>query len=588
MGSIQAPPTVELATYLFTRLQQLGVGSIHGVPGDFNLTLLDFIERQGLHWVGNCNELNAGYASDGYARIKGLGAVITTFGVGELSVINAIAGAYAELVPVVHIVGVPSRDLQDSRARVHHTFNDGEFGRFALMQAHVTIAQTNLIDPRTCPDQIDSVLQQCLLHSRPVYIQVPVDMVSASVDGTGLRTPLTLPQSPASKDEDAGLEFVLERMYASERPMILVDGESRAYGIVNELHRLMKVTQWPTWTTIFGKGLIDESLSNNCGCWKGDFASQAQKDSVYSRDLILCFGPHFSLTNTYGFSTVPDLAKSILIKETEIDGLGGMFRDVPAQRFLSKLIDKIDKSRLKKVDDCPTPLPGLIDFPKEGMQQLVSQDKFWYTLSNLFRPGDIILADTGTAGYGSHDFRLPPGSTLFKPVTWLSIGYMLPAAQGAGLAQRELHERGKWHIDNQERPPRTILIIGDGSFQMTAQELSVIIREKLNVLVMLINNDGYTIERCIHGLKENYNGIAFWRYLKAPSLFGASEATDGEYPTRTSTIKTWEDLQNLCEDKTLEKQNAFQMVEVFMGKEDAPPYLLSLLDAQLKRVVAKE
>ena len=106
--------TVPLAEYLFTRLRQLGVESIHGVPGDYNLALLDYVVPQGLDWVGNCNELNAGYAADAYSKIKGLGAIITTFGVGELSAANAIAGAYCELAPVVHIVGTPARHLQES------------------------------------------------------------------------------------------------------------------------------------------------------------------------------------------------------------------------------------------------------------------------------------------------------------------------------------------------------------------------------------------------------------------------------------------------------------------------------------------
>ena len=175
-------PTIKLAEYLLIRLKQLGVDSIHGVPGDYNLAFLDYIEPQGIHWVGNCNELNAGYASDAYARIKGLGALITTFGVGELSASNAIAGAYAELAPVVHIVGTPSRHLQQNRALVHHTLNDGDFRRFAQMASHITIAQASLSDPCTCPQLIDSTIQQCLVHSRPVYIELPADMVATQVD----------------------------------------------------------------------------------------------------------------------------------------------------------------------------------------------------------------------------------------------------------------------------------------------------------------------------------------------------------------------------------------------------------------------
>ena len=108
-----------------------------------------------------------------------------------------------------------------------------------------------------------------------------------------------------------------------------------------------------------------------------------------------------------------------------------------------------------------------------------------------------------------------------QATTWLSIGYMLPATQGAALAQHQLDTAGKWHKGNAQQSPRTVLLIGDGSFQMTAQELSTIIKLKLNLLLILINNDGYTIERCLHGWNQDYNNIAFWRYLEAPSFFGA-------------------------------------------------------------------
>ena len=110
---------IPLAKYLFTRLHQCGIRSVHGVPGDFTLKALDHLKASKLQWIGNCNELNAGYAADGYARMRGASALFTTYGVGELSAINAVAGSYAEYVPVIHIVGTPQRHLQNSGAIVH-------------------------------------------------------------------------------------------------------------------------------------------------------------------------------------------------------------------------------------------------------------------------------------------------------------------------------------------------------------------------------------------------------------------------------------------------------------------------------------
>ncbi len=572
---INMSSTIKLAEYLFQRLHQLEVGCIYGVPGDYNLTLLDYVEPSGLQWIGTCNELNAGYATDAYSRLKGLGAMITTFGVGELSAINAIAGAYTELAPVVHIVGTPARHVQDARALVHHTFNDGEYGRFAKMHAHVTVAQANLLDPRTAPDQIDAIIQQCLIHSRPVYIQVPVDMVATHVSADNLKTKIELPHPLRSKDEAAALTAVLDRIYACERPMILVDGESRAYGILEQVHKLIETSYWPTFTTIFGKSLVNETWPNVHGVWKGSGATKEDQDFVKSRDLILCFGPHFSTTNSYHSSAIPNSQITILFSSTSVKTCDQTYRDLPAKHFLSALLEKLEPSNLRKFEAYSQ---SSATTPKLASAEIITQDHFYRTLSPFFRSGDVILAETGTAGYGSHDFQLPPQTHLFKPITWLSIGYMLPAALGAAIAQRERPPLGTSNEKATEYPPRTILLIGDGSFQVTVQELATIIREKLNVVIFLINNKGYTIERCLHGWDQRYNDIATFRYLQAPTFMGADE--QGEYQAHTFTAKTWGDLERVMGEKVMTEGKGLRMIEVFTGWEDAPPFLAALLQQQ--------
>ena len=581
--------TVPLAEYLFTRLQQLGVESIHGVPGDYNLPLLDYVEPQGLRWVGNCNELNAGYAADAYSRVKGLGAIITTFGVGELSAANAIAGAYCELAPVVHIVGTPARHLQEARALIHHTFNDGNYGQFAEMARHITVAQASLSDPRTCPQLIDEAIQQCLVHSRPVYIQVPVDMVSLAVDAGPLKTKIELPAQVPSKDEEAAVALVLDRMYTSKQPMILVDGEVRGYGILDELHKLIEITEWPTWITIFGKSCVDEPLPNFHGIWQGDWANAEDSKYIKSSDLVLCFGPHFSNTNSYSYTAVPNSAATIFFTSTTVKtGDRAAFRDLPARMFLKALLKRLESSKIPKPTAVPATMNGPLASPSLQSEDAITQEHFYKTFNPVLRPGDVILGETGTAGHGVREFKLPPGTHLFKPSTWLSIGYMLPAAQGAALAQRELSTAGKWQKGQQ--PPRTVLLMGDGSFQMTAQELSTIIKLKLNLLLVLINNDGYTIERCLHGYDQRYNDIAYWDYLKAPALFGAREEQKSGYAAVTSKVRTWGELKKELDAIDAEGRKGepmLRMMEVVMDSEDAPASLSRLLQNQ-KDAAAKK
>jgi pyruvate decarboxylase len=586
--------TVKLADYLLTRLHQLGVRSIHGVPGDYNLTLLDHVEPAGIHWVGNSNELGAGYAADGYARIKGIGALITTFGVGELSAINAIAGAYCERAPVVHVVGTPGRPTQEARLKVHHTFGDGEYGRFAQMYAHVTVAQASLWDAQSAPEQIDAVLKQCVLQSRPVYIQVPVDLVDAPVDAGRLTSePLSLGtvSTAATPSQDLALSVTLEKIKSAKQPMILVDGETRALRITEDVQGIVQTTKWPTFVTNFSKGLVDETAPNVHGVYRGSYDPKA-KAFVDSCDLVLCFGPHFTTTNSAQSSGIPPKTATISFTDNEIHIGEQIYRDVPVNSAVFRLRKELSVLDL-------TPPSNLPDFRSEdnnttislaslSSDQTITQNKMWRVFSDFLRPGDIVMGETGTASYGIQELRLASDSRAFAAVTWLSIGYMLPAAQGAALAQRELIASGGTGGTSMSNSSqfshggRTILFIGDGSFQMTVQELGTIIREDLEVIVFLLNNDGYTIERAIHGLHQKYNDVAPWRYLQAPEFLGANA------PVFTARVKTWGDLQGVFAAEALTSGKGLRMVEIMLDREDVlEGPLLDLLEQEKKAVAAQ-
>ncbi|PYH90957.1 hypothetical protein BO71DRAFT_433316, partial [Aspergillus ellipticus CBS 707.79] len=330
--------SLKVAEYLFTRLRQLGIQTVFGVPGDYNLRLLDFVEPAGLQWLGTCNELNGAYAADGYARINGLSALITTFGVGELSAINGIAGAYAEKAPVIHIVGTPARALQDNRTLVHHTLADGgDYGRFAAMASHVTIAQADLRDPSLAPDQIDALLRQAIAHSRPVYLQVPDDMVDALVSNFNLSTPITIPSVPAPAHESTVLDLITERIYAAQRPLLLVDGEIRPMGIVKEVDTLIQLTGWPTWTNPFGKGLVNEEHPNVYGIYTASLGNPAYQEYFDSADLVIALGPHYTTTNTQAFATIPNPTVTISLSPSTIKINQTTYRDIP-RTFLSTLL----------------------------------------------------------------------------------------------------------------------------------------------------------------------------------------------------------------------------------------------------------
>lgn len=563
--------TIKVADYLLTRLRQLGVQSVFGVPGDYNLRLLDFVVPAGLHWVGNCNELNAAYAADGYARMNGLSALITTFGVGELSAANGIAGAYCERSPVVHIVGTPPRVQQETRALMHHTFADGEYKRFAAMSKHITVAQTELQDAATAPERIDWALQQALIHSRPVYLEFPDDMPHVLVSAANLKNPIKAPEPPTPAHEADVIARIQERIYSAKQPVILVDGESQALGIVDQLDTLIKSTNWPTWTTVWAKGLINETYPNVRGQYAASFGDQPSKEYFEASDLVLTFGPQYSDTNSYFSMAIPKPAAAITFKDTTITINSETFRDISPRKVLTQILSSLDTSRTIQTTGPPKPALAAPDFPSTD---LVAQKNFFKLLNPLFKEGDIVLTETGTASYGGRDFILPPNTRLFGAVTWLSIGFMLPATLGTALAKRDTNKTGKHN--------QAILIIGDGSIQMTAQEMSVMIKEKLDILIFIINNEGYTIERVIHGRKQAYNDVPFWRHTQALTYFGADEE---HVKNNTFSATTVGELQDVLKDERITDGRGLRIVEVFMGREDVQEGPLAWV---LERQIAEE
>lgn len=564
--AVEPQAVVKVSEYLFTRLHQLGVRSVFGVPGDYNLRLLDFVEPAGLHWVGNCNELNSAYAADGYARVNGLSALITTFGVGELSAVNGVAGAFAEKAPVIHIVGTPSRHSQNSRALLHHTLADGDYRHFATIASHVTRAQTNLIDLRTVPEQIDGILRQAIAHSQPVYIEVPDDIADVNVMASGLRTPLVVSDNPYIGNEP--IQLVLDRMYSARRPLILVDGECRALGIVDQVNELVTTTGWPTWTTIFGKSIIVEMLPNFYGNYTGALGSEVYKEYFETADLIICLGPHHTDTNSGSFSLIPPASVAVSLAKNTLQVGDEIHQDI-SSGFLSRLLLHLDVNRIPKVEGLHRPVTTRDQVHYEFTGPLV-QISFWHFVNRVFRPGDLILTETGTAAHGGRHFQMPAGSRLFGAVTWLSIGYMLPATLGAALAKSEIDPVNH----------RAILFIGDGSLQMSVQEISTMIKEDLNIIIFIINNGGYTIERSIHGRKQGYNDVALWRHSHALHFFGADEKFAGE---NNFTARTYAELETVLANDRIQNGKGLRMIDVYMGPEDVQGALLGLLNEQIAK-----
>lgn len=233
------------------------------------------------------------YAADGYARANNkMAALITTFGVGELSAINGVAGAFSEHIPVVHVVGCPSTVSQRDGMLLHHTLGNGDYNVFANMSANISCDAAKLNSPSDIATQIDHALRQCWVCSRPVYIMLPTDMVQAKVEGRRLQTPIDLsePQNEPER-EDYVVDVVLRYLRAAKSPVILVDACAIRHRVLDEVHRLVDKSGLPVFVTPMGKGAVYEHHPNFGGVYAGVGSRPLRvRDVVESSDLILSIG----------------------------------------------------------------------------------------------------------------------------------------------------------------------------------------------------------------------------------------------------------------------------------------------------------
>jgi TPP-dependent 2-oxoacid decarboxylase len=502
-------PVYTVGDYLLDRLAELGVSEIFGVPGDYNLEFLDHIvAHPTIRWVGNANELNAGYAADGYGRLRGMSAVVTTFGVGELSASNAIAGSYAEHVPVVHIVGGPSKDAQLARRPLHHSLGDGDFEHFFRISREITCAHANLM-PATACREIDRVLSEVREQKRPGYILLSTDVARFPTEPPGAALPrYTGGTSPRALSMfiDAAAELI-----ADQQLTVLADLLVHRLQAVEELEALLAADVVPYATLMWGKSLLDESSPNFLGIYAGAASAEPVRTAIEDAPVLVTAGVVFTDMVSGFFSQRIDPARTIDIGQYQSTVAGQVFAPLEMGAALEALAQILKQ---RGISSPPVVSPGDEPSSKEetartpARDQPLTQQMLWDRLCEALTPGNVVLADQGTSFYGMADHRLPQGVTFIGQPLWASIGYTLPAALGAGVA----------HPNR-----RTVLLIGDGAAQLTIQELGTFCREGLSPVIVVVNNDGYTVERAIHGETAPYNDIVSWSWTDIPNVLGVAK-----------------------------------------------------------------
>ncbi|EFU2815031.1 alpha-keto acid decarboxylase family protein [Salmonella enterica] len=543
---MQNPYTV--ADYLLDRLAGCGIGHLFGVPGDYNLQFPDHvIDHPTLRWVGCANELNAAYAADGYARMSGAGALLTTFGVGELSAINGIAGSYAEYVPVLHIVGAPCSAAQQRGELMHHTLGDGDFRHFYRMSQAISAASAILDEQNAC-FEIDRVLGEMLAARRPGYIMLPADV--AKKTAIPPTQALALPVHEAQSGVETAFRYHARQcLMNSRRIALLADFLAGRFGLRPLLQRWMAETPIAHATLLMGKGLFDEQHPNFVGTYSAGASSKEVRQAIEDADRVICVGTRFVDTLTAGFTQQLPAERTLEI-QPYASRIGETWFNLPMAQAVSTLRELCLECAFAPPPTRSAGQPVRIDKGE------LTQESFWQTLQQYLKPGDIILVDQGTAAFGAAALSLPDGAEVVVQPLWGSIGYSLPAAFGAQTACPDR---------------RVILIIGDGAAQLTIQEMGSMLRDGQAPVILLLNNDGYTVERAIHGAAQRYNDIASWNWTQIPPALNAAQ--QAECWRVTQAIQLAEVLERLARPQRL------SFIEVMLPKADLPELLRTVTRA---------
>jgi indolepyruvate decarboxylase len=531
-----------IGNFLLRRLQEAGIRHIFGVPGDYNLELMQQLEDRGEPaWIGNCNELNASYAADGYARINGLGALIVTNGVGALSAINGVAGAYSEHVPVICICGsIPAKSLQRGDL-MHHTLADREKGNFYRAFAEVTVAQA-LLSPENAATEIDRLILTSWRRKLPVYMELPSDIAYLEIEVP--EEPLKLTMVPGDKERlRCCAEAILERLKAAKSPAFLLDLDADRFGVAHQIAELAERWQMRVATMNTSKGVFRETSPLYLGTYIGIASAPATREAIEQSDCLLTVG-YRRIEVPTGFFTDKLPESAIKVNSDHVDVGTNNFQGVHIAELMQALLESSPAS--KRTNPAPA-----ISGPSDVAEStgLLTQTAYWNAMQEFIREGDVIIAEDGTSIIGAGQLRFPRNCTFVSQAVWGSIGYATGALLGTLLAAPER---------------RHVLFTGEGSLQLTAQEISTMLRHDLKPFIFVINNSGYTIERTILGKDAKYNDVANWRYSELPNVFCRNCTAE------TYVVETTEDLQTVLRAP----HKGFVLVESVMDKYDSPVDLI--------------
>ena len=538
---------MNLAESLLTALRDHGAREIFGIPGDFALPFFREIENSRiLPLYTLSHEPGVGFAADAAARIhSALGVAAVTYGAGALNMVNPVAAAYAEKSPVVVISGAPGKGEISTGLLLHHQAKtiDSQLEIFK----QITCNQTRLDDAVRAPAEIARVLASCKRHSRPVYVEVPRDMVTVPTEPV---SPLAAP--PIDTEQvDAAVAEILDRLARAKSPVMMVGVEVRRFGLEDKVAALARQLGLPVVTSMLGRGLLAHSDAPLVGTYLGVAGTREVTDLVENSDALLLLGVIVSDTNFGVSSRRIDLRAAIQALDGRVALGYHVYPDVP----LAAIVDGLLERAPKRV----APSPAAATYPRNLVadETPIAPTDIAAAVNDLMaKHGRMpIAADVGDCLFTAMDID---HTELTAPGYYATMGYGVPA----GLALQAA--TGK----------RSLVLVGDGAFQMTGLELGNARRYGWDPIVIVFNNASWEMLRTFQP-ESAFNDLGEWNFAEIARALGG----DGV------RARTRRELVDALE-RAVATRGRFQLVEAMIPRGSLSKTLERFV-AGVKRLTAK-
>jgi len=485
--------------FLRNRLVDEGIGHIFGIPGDYVLDLYrECWDDPRIDVINNTDENHSGFAADAYARIAGTGCLLVTYSVGASKVINAVQCAFAERSPMVVISGAPGLSERREGFHLHHMVN--MFDSQQKLFAEITCANVAIDDPATAPRLIDAAFRAMRENLRPIYIELPRDVVKQEIPVAALESSAPAIENPTDKEDLAACISEISAWLAfSQRPVILAGVETARCGLSEKLITFAEAHNIPIALALHSKSLINEDHPLFAGIYGGTASNDATIRLVEESDCLIILG---DIRTDMALNFQPAKFKKPQVIEATIDQIRVRSHSYPAIRFQDLC------EALFQLPGTPRPapnVPGGFPLPQWNPEsgKAITTSVLLSAINYHLSAKLAVVADVGDVMFGASDLHIRSSYAFLSPAYYTSMGSAIPGAVGVAFARPDV---------------LPVVLVGDGAFQMSCTELSTLVRYKKSAIVVVLNNDGYTTERYL--LEGAFNDLSMWSYDRIVDVIG--------------------------------------------------------------------